>query len=45
MNEIVPAGRMETAMLTAAKDPEQFGVFNEVPTYHPNCVCRLVMNV
>jgi len=41
--EIIRADRMETRMLTAAKDPEKFGVFNEVPPFHPNCVCRLLM--
>jgi len=36
--EIIPAQRMETLMLTAAKDPEKFGTFSKVPPYHPNCV-------
>jgi phage gp29-like protein len=43
--EVIKAQKMEVQMLTAAKDPEKFGVFNEVPPFHPNCVCRLVMNI
>jgi len=43
--EIVNAGKLETKMLAAAKDPEVFGVFNDAPPYHPNCVCRLLMDV
>jgi hypothetical protein len=43
--KVIKAQQMEVQMLTAAKDPGKFGVFNEVPPFHPNCVCRLVMNI
>jgi phage gp29-like protein len=40
--EIVKAQQMEIRMLTAAMDPEKFGIFNDVPPFHPNCACRLI---
>lgn len=43
--EIIPAQAMQARMDTAARKPEVFGTFNDVPPFHPNCVCRLLMNL
>jgi hypothetical protein len=43
--QIIAARGMQENMDAAARKPEVFGTFNEVPPFHPNCVCRLVMNI
>ena len=43
--EIIPARAMQERMDAAARKPEAFGTFNDVPPFHPNCVCRLIMNL
>ena len=45
IGEIIPAQGMQESMDAAARKPETFGTFNEVPPFHPNCVCRLIMDI
>lgn len=40
---VIAARGMQERMDKAVKTPEDFGTFNDVPPFHPNCVCRLIM--